>query len=261
MSAIRIRRLPLAALLRARGYEGHHDLLFRGALDPWSDARKSAGRSLGSALAVGAGWREAKALAAYPFERIVLSGVAEPDAAVQEAAARDPRIVYELANAEALPYASRSFDLVLCKEALHHLARPVQGFYELLRVCRERAVLIEPWSCALLRGFDRLGLTTRFERGQVANLAARDNHVYRFDARALEALLASYYLDSGARCEVRVGWISNRVLVPRSARVRSALVAAGWAASWLPGAAGNLATVAIEPGRDLPPDPTPLEVR
>jgi hypothetical protein len=137
----------------------------------------------------------------------------------------------------------------------------VQGFYELLRACRHRVVLIEPWSCALLRALDRLGLATRFERGQAANLAARDNHVYRFDRRSLASLLASYYLDSGARCEVRVGWISNRVLVPRSTGVRSALVAAGWAASWLPGAAGNLAAVAIEPGRDLPPDPRPIPPR
>src|SRR5262249_46792010 len=82
VTAIRLRRHPLAALLRARGFEGHHELLLRGALEPWSAARKSAGRPLGSALAVGAGWREAKALGAYPFDRIVLSGIAEPDAAV-----------------------------------------------------------------------------------------------------------------------------------------------------------------------------------
>ena len=259
MNRIVVRRRSLDSLLRVQSYEEHHDLLFSEALDPHCNAAKRAGREVGSVLAIGAGAREAQALVQRPFARIVLSGVAEPDAAVQEVCARDPRVVYELANAEALPYAARSFDLVLCKEALHHLARPVLGLYEMLRVCRRRAVLIEPWDCALLGVLDRLGLTTRIERGQVANLAARDNHVYRFGRRALDALLASYYLDSGARCDVRVGWLSTRVLMPRSAAVRRALAAAGWAASQLPGAAGNLATVSIEPGGDLPPDPHPLQ--
>ncbi len=245
-------------MLGVRGHADFHALLFREALNPYLAEAKRGGREPGTVLAVGAGSREALALAELPFERVVLSGVAEPDAAVQEAVARHPRLVYELANAEALPWASRSFDLVLCKEALHHLARPVQGFYELLRVCRRRAVFVEPWDCALLALLDRLGLTTRFEHEQVANLGARDNHVYRWSRRSLAALLASYYLESGASCSVRVGWLSSRVLVPRSGPVRGALAVAGWLASHVPGAAGNLATVAIDPGRDLPPDPRPI---
>jgi SAM-dependent methyltransferase len=256
---VRVRRRSLDALLRVQRYEDYHDLLFGEALDPYCDAAKRAGRPVGSVLAIGAGWREAQALVSWPFERIVLSGIAEPDAAVQDVLARDRRAVYEVANGEALPYARQSFDLVLCKESLHHLARPVLGLYEMLRVCRQRAVLIEPWDCGLIRVFDGLGLTTRIERGQVANLASRDNHVYRFGRRALEGLLTSYYLESGARCDARVGWLSTRVLIPRSARLRRALVAAGWVASQLPGAAGNLATVSIEPGSDLPPDPRPIE--
>jgi hypothetical protein len=40
--------------------------------------------------------------------------------------------------------------------------------------------------------------------------------------------------------------------------VRRALVGAGWAASQLAFAAGNLATITIEPGSDLPPDPQPI---
>ena len=253
---IAIRRRSLAALWRVQRYEDYHDLVFEEALAPYAAEAKP--NELGTLLAIGAGWREAQALTRWPFDRIVLSGVAEPDAAIEEVIARDPRVAYELANGEALPYESRSFDVVLCKEALHHLARPVLGLYEMLRVCRRRAVLIEPWSCGWLALFDALGLTTRIERGQVGNLAARDNHVYRLGRRELAALLTSYYLESGARCEVRVGWLSTRVLIPRAAALRRALVTAGWAASRLPGAAGNLATIAITPGRDLPPDPLPL---
>ena len=254
-SVIAIRRRSLAALWRVQHPEDYHALQFEEAIAPYAAECKP--NDLGSLLAIGAGSREAQALTRWPFARIVLSGVAEPDAAVEEVIARDPRVVYELANGEALPYASRSFDFVLCKEALHHLARPVQGLYEMLRVCRRRAVLIEPWSCASQALLDALGLTTRIERGQVGNLAARDNHVYRFGRRELAALLTSYYLESDAHCDVLVGWLSTRVL-PRSAALRAALIVAGWATSRLPGAAGNLATIAITPGRDLPPDPLPL---
>jgi len=259
VNEIHVQRRSLAAMLGVRGNADFHALLFREALAPYLEEAKRAGREPGSVLAVGAGSREARALAELPFERVVLSSVAEPDAAVQEVVARHPRIAFELANAESLPWAPRSFDLVLCKEALHHLARPVQGLYEMLRVCRRRAVFIEPWECALGSLLDRLGLTTRFERGQVANLGARDNHVYRWNRESLAALLASYYLDSGASCAVRVGWLSNRVVTPRTGPLRRALVFGGWLASHLPGAAGNLATVAIDPGSDLPPDPRPID--
>lgn len=252
-----MQRFAWHALRRVEGHWDHHALLFDAALSPYLARAKREGRPPGSVLAIGAGQREARYLARLPFERVVLSGIAPPDAAVCEAEDRHPRLVYELANAEALPYASRSFDLVLCKEALHHLARPVQGLYEMLRVCRHETVFIEPWDCALGSLLERLGLATRFERELEANLAARDNHVFRWSRRLLEGVLASYYLDSGARCEVRAGWLSTRVLVPRRRAARRLLLAAGWAASALPGARGNLAVVAIAPGSDLPPDPRP----
>lgn len=255
---VRLHRRRLGALLGVRDYESYHGLLLQEALEPYLADAKARGHAPGRLLALGATQLEARALAGLPFDEVVLSGVAEPDAALERLCDASPALRYELANAEALPYPSASFDLVLGKEVLHHLARPVQGLYEMLRVCRRRAVFVEPWQCAGLAALDRLGLTTRFERGQQGNLATRDNHVHRFDRRQLDALLASYYLDSGARCEAQVGWLSSRVLMRRVGALRTALLAAGWAASWLPGASGNLATVAIEPGRDLPPDPRPL---
>jgi len=75
---------------------------------------------------------------------------------------------------------SKSFDLVLCKEALHHLARPVLGLYEMLRVCRQRAVAIEPWSCGLFSLFDALASPRGSKLSRAGNIAARDNHVYHF---------------------------------------------------------------------------------
>jgi len=51
---------------------------------------------------------------------------------------------YEQANAEKLQYQDDSFDVVLCKEALHHMQRPYSAIYEMIRVAREAVVIIEP---------------------------------------------------------------------------------------------------------------------
>ena len=92
----------------------------------------------------------------------------------------DPRISYRIENSEQLALESRSFDLVLCKESLHHLARPVLGLYEMLRVCRRAALWIESYATFAGRAFERLGWSSVYETQQVGNLAARDNYVYRF---------------------------------------------------------------------------------
>jgi SAM-dependent methyltransferase len=253
MTGIRMRRRALGPLWQIDAFADYHGLLFAEALDRYVELAKAEAGDLGSVLAVGACFREVDALLPRPFAQITLSGVAEPDEAVQRAEQRDPRVRYELADVESLPWPAQHFDLVLCKESLHHTARPVRGLYEMLRVCRRAALLIEPWDCALVRGLERLGLTTRFERGQRLNRGGRDNHVFRWSRRGLEALLSSLYLESGWRADVTVGWMSGRAQLRRPLPLRRLSSTAGWACSWLPGAAGNLASMLIVPGRDLPP--------
>lgn len=261
MARTRMRRRSLRALLRVGAPRDYHGLLYAEALRRYAQIAKRDRGELGSALAVGACFREVEGLCAQPFSRIVLSGVAEPDAAVQEACSRDPRVSYELADVEALPFPSRHFELVFCKESLHHTARPLQGLYEMLRVCRSAVVLIEPWDSALGRALERAGLATRFERSQALNLGARDNHVFRWSRRLLESLLRSYYLESGWSLDVTVGWMSGRAQLRAPRALRRLASLAGYAASWLPGASGNLATIAIAPGEDLPPEPSERPVR
>jgi len=256
MSRVQLRRYPLRALLGVRSRADFHATLIAQAVAPHFEAAKCAGREPGRVLALGANHREAEALAGMPFESVVLSGICEPGDALQALCDRHPHVSYELASAEALPYPERSFELVLAKEMLHHLPRPVQGLYEMLRVCRDRAVFVEPWSCGLVSALDCLGLVTRFESDQAGNAGARDNHVFRWRRSTLESLLASYYLDSGARCRVSTGWLSTRFLSTRGSALGPALLGCGWAASFVPGARGNLATVSIEPGGDLPPPPS-----
>ena len=47
-------------------------------------------------------------------------------------------------NAEAIALESDSFDYLLCKEALHHMPRPMMAIYEMLRVARKGVFFIEP---------------------------------------------------------------------------------------------------------------------
>ena len=43
-----------------------------------------------------------------------------------------------------LKFEDDSFDFVFVKESLHHLSKPYQGIYEMLRVAKKGAILIEP---------------------------------------------------------------------------------------------------------------------
>jgi len=47
-------------------------------------------------------------------------------------------------NAEKIPLPDSSFDYILCKEALHHMPRPLLAIYEMFRVCKYGVIFIEP---------------------------------------------------------------------------------------------------------------------
>jgi SAM-dependent methyltransferase len=255
VNRVRVRRRALRDLLRIDSHADFHDYLFRHALGRYRAHLPDGDRGLGCVLAIGANHREAEALGKLPFDRILLTGLCDPDDAIRAVARRDPRVDYRIENAECLSFDSRSFDLVFCKESLHHLARPVLGLYEMLRVCRRAALWIEPHDTLAGRLFERLGLATVYETGQVGNLAARDNFVHRFARRSLEQLLNSYYLDSDYRLEIHLGWMSSRFNAHPVRAVRRAAALAGWALGFAPGSRGNYMTALLLPGRDLPPDP------
>ncbi len=261
MNRVRFQRRALRDLLRIDSHSDFHDALFRHAIDRYRAhverhaARPSQRTGLGRVLAIGANHRDALALAKLPFEQILLTGIADPDDAIRSALDRDPRISYRIENSEHLALESRSFDLVFCKESLHHLARPVLGLYEMLRICRRAALVIEPYDTVAGRLFERLGLATVYETHQMGNLGARDNFVYRFERRPLEFLLNSYYLESNYTLEITLGWMSSRLNAHPVAGVRRLAALAGWGLGFVPGSRGNYMTALILPGRDLPADP------
>lgn len=57
---------------------------------------------------------------------------------------RDLIDAFSIQNVEKITFEDNSFDYSFCKEAYHHFPRPMMGVYEMLRVSKKAAVLIEP---------------------------------------------------------------------------------------------------------------------
>jgi len=255
MNQTRIRRRSFRDLAAIDSTADFHTYALEHALGLYAAHCRERGRGLGSVLAIGANRREAHRFVHHPFDEILLTGLLESDDALREVERTDPRVNYRVENAECLSFPSRSYDLVFCKESLHHLARPVLGLYEMLRVCREAAILIEPYETWAGRILQTLGIATVYEKNQIGNVAARDNYVYRWHRRDLEALLASLYLESGYTLDLTLGWMSSRANGHRNPWIRRAAALCGWLLGWTPGSRGNYMTALITPGTNLPPDP------
>jgi SAM-dependent methyltransferase len=250
-------RRSLRDLLRIDSTMDFHAYGLEHAIGRYRALRSQQGRGLGTVLSIGANRREARAFSNQPFDEICLTGILDPDDEVCAIANSDARIHYEKQNCERLAFASGSFDLVFCKESLHHLARPVLGLYEMLRVCRAAALLLEPFDSQLDGLLQRLGLSTVYESDYLGDLRLRDNFVYRWDRKQLEFLLNSLYLQSGYSLELTLGWMSSRFNGHRNVGVRRFAALAGWLAGFIPGSRGNYMTALIVPGSDLPSDPLP----
>jgi hypothetical protein len=256
MNEIRTRRRAFTDLLRIKGDSGFHRYLITDAVNRY---KWHCGNTLGSVLAVCADAKEATVFPEFNFDRVTLSSIIPADETTRKLLAVDKRFSWEIQNAEALPYASRSFDLVFCKEGLHHLARPFLGLYEMLRVCQRAVIVIEPYDTLAGRFLERLGLSSVYETNQHRNLRRRDNYVFRFSRRGLESVLSSYYVRSGYRLELTLGWSSVKVNLHPSRLVRLGGTFMGWVLSFTPGSAGNYMSALILPGKDLPSDLLPAK--
>ena len=63
---------------------------------------------------------------------------------VEKTKARNPQVDAEVASVLELPYADKSFDLVICLEVLEHLDTPARGLEELCRVSRQSIIVSVP---------------------------------------------------------------------------------------------------------------------
>jgi len=86
-----------------------------------------------------------------------------------------------VADAEHLPFADRSFDMVAVYDGLHHLAHPDHAIREMARVARDRVLVLDPARAALTRLAVWLGIAVDIEDA--------GNEVKRLVAREVAAIL------------------------------------------------------------------------
>ena len=97
----------------------------------------------------------------------------------------DPRIEFGAASIYELPFATDSFDLVVCCEVLEHLEHPAHGLAELSRVARERVLISTPW--------EPVWRAMNMARGKyLRELGNTPGHIQHFTRRELQALAATY---------------------------------------------------------------------
>jgi len=251
-------RFILSELLSIGSQEDFSDFLIHKALEIYTEECKSKRVNLGNVLAICATDRETMNFGRYQFDSITLTGLHDQNESLAKNIAADSRMRYERQNGEALSYDNGSFDLVFCKDGLHHFARPVLGLYEMLRVCRKNVVFIEPYETLISRLLDGIGMRSVYERDESMNIDSRDNFVFRWTHRMLEQILNSYYLESGYTLNLSIGWMSNRYNAHPTQIVRTLAGLFGYAFSWVPGCGGNQIVGMITPGKNLPPDAVPI---
>ena len=151
-----------------------------------------------------------------------------------------------VADAERLPFADRSIDLVYVHDGLHHLADPVAALREMARVAAHAISVNEPARAGLTALAVRLGLAqereeagNRVERLGLADVCA-EVRAQGFEIMAAERYGMLYRHEPGLPSRL----LSARVLLPAA---RGALIAANRAA----GRFGNRLTVqAVRPAAD-----------
>ncbi len=92
-----------------------------------------------------------------------------------------------VADAEHLPFADRSVDIVYVHDGLHHLSDPMVGLREMCRVARHCVLLTEPSQAAATTIAVRLGIALKEEEA--------GNRVERVTAEQITACLRDHGLD------------------------------------------------------------------
>lgn len=254
MNKVTVTRRNVYDIFMINTHEKFHEYLIRDSLNSLFKTQNS----IESILAVGADHKEALLFKEFPFKKIKITGFNTPYDRLQRLVADSDAISYEQQNMENLTLETASFDVVFCKEALHHLARPVLGLYEMLRVCEKAVVLIEPYDTLIGKIFEFLKISSLYEKKQDGNINSRDNFVFRWNKRYLAHLLNSYYLESGYTLDIKLGWMSSRIL-RKSIFLRLVYIIVGGIVGLFPGNKGNYMTAIIKPGNNLPSDPFPIQ--
>jgi SAM-dependent methyltransferase len=174
------------------------------------------------------------------FSEVTVSDISE--VALRSCARLAPQVNTKVANAEDLPFADESFDVVVVQDGLHHLPRPPQGLTEMLRVARRAAVVLEPYESAV----GRL-IGTRWEaHGDAVN------YVFRWDDHMLSSVAYSYTLRRDLIIVCRRLWdhplAMNRLVARLPAALRLSAARAAYGLLTPLGSGGNaMVAVVIKP--------------
>jgi len=103
--------------------------------------------------------------------------------ALRAARLRNPALNCVCMDAEALTFPDASFDWVIVRDGLHHLARPLKGFYEAERVSREGLVILEGQDSLPVRFLSKLGIAENWDPA--------GGYVYRFSRREFQKVFSS----------------------------------------------------------------------
>lgn len=267
MSNLSIRNFSIFDLVKIKSHEDFHNFLFSESINRYIDYRKSKNLGLGSVIAMCANYREAENLANFPFDKIYLTGITTPDQKFNNLIASNPQISYEKVNAECTGISSKTYDLVIVKEGIHHLARPILGIYEMLRITKDCCIIIEPADTFLGRILEKLGLTHIYEKNQEnistldndEGILFRDNYVFRWTPYLFNEILKSYYLNSGYKIDISLGWLKSKLNGNKNIFIRIFSVVIGRLISFVPGSRGNYMSTLIIRGNNLPEDPEKIE--
>jgi len=117
--------------------------------------------------------------------------------AVETARVRNPRVRSMKMDSEMLAFADESFDWVIVRDGLHHLARPLKGLYEMERVAREGFALLEGQDSLFVRLLVRLGLGENWDPA--------GGFTYRFTRRELQKVFNS--VQTISRWQIHTAWL------------------------------------------------------
>ena len=257
MNKITVQHRTLRDILKVNSGQKFHNFFIEYAIKQYQFICRKQGTELGKALILGSSEAEALIFKKFPFKKILLTSLNPPTKKILEIIKGDSRITYQRQNIEKLSPASKSYDFVFCKEALHHLPRPILGLYEMLRVCKHAVIIIEPYKTLIGRILELFNLSSIYETNQKGNIKFRNNFVYRWDKNQLRNILNSYYLKSGYHLNLTLCWLSNKY-GNNSFVIKYLLGFIGWLLSFIPYNRGNYMTALILPGLDIPQDPFAL---
>lgn len=102
--------------------------------------------------------------------------------AVKAAKRRCPYLTGVVADAENLPFESKSFDLILVRHGLHHLPNPLKGIREMDRVCKKGFIFIEAQKNFLTKVFIKFKVALEYEES--------GNYVYRFTRKDIVRIMS-----------------------------------------------------------------------